>query len=244
MAAASRDYAASEAAPSNATGLLSRLRKRLARHATEEANKYPKYREIPFKQTRFIWAAATGVTLLVLAVGAALLFDRDTPDTPAQREANARLAMPGNHANAQVASNSNEAATVDAASSSLAQGNLDVARTHIATLASSNPAAQRLNDRLTRQLQARDAALNAARACQQSGDTPCLLKAASNALADDATSTEARALLLSALSVKENRPAVAATDHHHSPPEHHRHAKRHLARYSRTTEADDVYGRH
>lgn len=224
-----------------------------------DAGAQNRYQPKPFKRPRFIWAGVAVIALLGMAIGTALLFDRDSPDTPAaQRLAESEQAAPAAIPALPVSSPTtpaatvgsiDKAATVQAASAALTQGNLDTARTQIATLSrlhDNDPAAQRLSDRLSKQIQDRDAALVAARACQQSGDTACLLRSASDALANDSSSKEARAMLLTALSAKDGRPSSAASApaEHEAPNKHHHHSRRHSARYSRSDPNNDVYARH
>lgn len=249
--------------PSAASRLMSRLHKKRSQvdspypDVSEETGISATPRSVPFERPRFFWAAATGVTLLMIAIGSALLFDRDTPDTTLQpqQQVDAQGAVSGNVPNLPVSGGFNKTATIDAASSALAQGNLNAARVQIAMLAKgqdADPAAQSLTARLYQQIQDRDAALAAAHACQQSADTACVLRSASNALANDSASTEARGLLLTALSAQDGRPSViAATDRQeapepiaHAPLRHHHYARRTTIRYSRTLAANDVYARH
>lgn len=148
-------------------------------------------------------------------------------------------------------------ASLEAASNALAQGNLDVARTQIAMMSKgqdNDPAVRHLTDQLFAHIRARDEALSNARACEQAGDMPCVLRSASNALASDWTSEEARSMLLrTATKQGLSAPAIVAnnadvdTDTDSGVPvlkRRHVHARRAAARYESSLAVNDVYARH
>lgn len=93
-------------------------------------------------------------------------------------------------------------AAISAMRSAMVRGELDTARRQFAMLPPAEdqrPDVRRLNDELVQREHARDSALGLARACEQAGDVPCVLRSAGDALASDVSDSEARAMLLRAV---------------------------------------------
>lgn len=108
------------------------------------------------------------------------------------------------------------AGTVDAARLSMVRGELRDARTRLSMLPASESkrgdVRQITNELIQREL-ARDAAMGLARACEKAGDTPCVLRAAGDALASDVSDSEARDMLLRAVAqtgTPAGEPAIIA----------------------------------
>lgn len=106
--------------------------------------------------------------------------------------------------------------TIDAARLAMLRGELRDARTRLAMLPASESkrgdVRQITNELIQREL-ARDAAIGLARACEKAGDTPCVLRAAGDALASDVSDSEARDMLLRAVAqtgTPANGPAIIA----------------------------------
>jgi hypothetical protein len=92
--------------------------------------------------------------------------------------------------------------TIDAARSAMVRGELDAAREQLAMLPpdeNQRSDVQRITDELIQREHARDSALGLARACEKAGDVPCVLRSAGDALASDISNSEARAMLLHAV---------------------------------------------
>jgi hypothetical protein len=108
------------------------------------------------------------------------------------------------------------AGTVDAARLAMLRGELRDARTRLAMLPASESKradVRRITNELIQRELARDAAIGLARACEKAGDTPCVLRAAGDALASDVSDSEARDMLLRAVAqtgVPAAGPAIIA----------------------------------
>jgi len=92
--------------------------------------------------------------------------------------------------------------TIDAARSAMVRGELNTARKQLAMLPpgeNQRSDVQRITDELVQREHARDSALGLARACEKAGDVPCVLRSAGDALASDISDSEARAMLLRAV---------------------------------------------
>jgi hypothetical protein len=106
--------------------------------------------------------------------------------------------------------------TLDAARLAMLRGELRDARTRLALLPAGESkrgdVRQITNELIQREL-ARDAAIGLARACEKAGDTPCVLRAAGDALASDVSDSEARDMLLRAVAqtgTPAGEPAIIA----------------------------------
>lgn len=93
-------------------------------------------------------------------------------------------------------------AAIDAMRSAMVRGELSTARQQLAMLPpveDQRTDVRRINDELVQREHARDSALGLARACEKAGDVPCVLRSAGDALASDVSDSEARAMLLRAV---------------------------------------------
>jgi len=92
--------------------------------------------------------------------------------------------------------------TIDAVRSAMVRGELKTARQQLAMLPPGEDQradVRRITDELVQREHARDAALGLARACEKAGDVPCVLRSAGDALASDVSDSEARGMLLRAV---------------------------------------------
>lgn len=92
--------------------------------------------------------------------------------------------------------------TIDAARSAMVQGELSAARKQLAMLPSGQDQrsdVRRITDELIQREHERDSAMGLARACEKAGDMPCVLRSAGDALASDVSNSEAREMLLRAV---------------------------------------------
>jgi hypothetical protein len=175
---------------------------------------------------RKLWRAGIGAALVaLLACGLYVAFDStsgrgdsELATEPAAQNSIPRLApdplidVPFGPKNASL----DLTGTIDAARLAMLRGELRDARTRLAMLPASESkrgdVRQITNELIQREL-ARDAAIGLARACEKAGDTPCVLRAAGDALASDVSDSEARDMLLRAVAqtgTPANGPAIIA----------------------------------
>ncbi len=111
------------------------------------------------------------------------------------------------------------------------------------------PMSGALPTELVQRERARDSALGLARACEKAGDVPCVLRSAGDALASDVSDSEARGMLLRAVTqtgatqvtaVKVNQRGDPSIATHRPAPE-----KRRIRRAPQIFANDtDIYGKH
>lgn len=141
---------------------------------------------------------------------------------------------------------------IDAVRSAMVRGELNTARQQLTLLpsgADQRADVQRITFELAQREHARDSAVGLARACEKAGDVPCVLRSAGDALASDVTDSEARAMLLRAVTqsganqvtaVKVNQRSDAANLTHRQPLEKHR-IRRSPQVFANNNE---IYGKH
>ena len=142
--------------------------------------------------------------------------------------------------------------TIDAVRSAMVRGELNAARQQLAMLPPGEDQradVQRITNELVQRERARDSALGLARACEKAGDVPCVLRSAGDALASDVSDSEARAMLLRAVtqSGANQVTAVKVNQLGGSQIVTHRQAfeKRRIRRERQILANDnDVYGKH
>jgi hypothetical protein len=142
--------------------------------------------------------------------------------------------------------------TIDAMRSAMVRGELNTARQQLAMLPPGEEQradVRRITDELVQRERARDSALGLARACEKAGDVPCVLRSAGDALASDVSDSEARGMLLRAVTqtgatqvtaVKVNQrgdPSIAT----HRPAPEKRRIRRAPQIFANET---DIYGKH
>ena len=142
-------------------------------------------------------------------------------------------------------------AAIDAMRSAMVRGELNAARQQLSMLPPTEDRrtdVRRINDELVQREHARDSALGLARACEKAGDVPCVLRSAGDALASDVSDSEARAMLLRAVTqsganqvtaVKVNQRVDAPTVTHRKVTD-----KRRVRRVRQILANNVVYGKH
>lgn len=103
-------------------------------------------------------------------------------------------------------------ASIDAIRSAMVRGELNTARQQLAMLAPGEDQqadVRRITDELVQREHARNAALGLARSCEKAGDVACVLRSAGDALASDISNSEARGMLLRAVTQSDANPATA-----------------------------------
>jgi hypothetical protein len=142
--------------------------------------------------------------------------------------------------------------TIDAVRSAMVRGELNTARQQLAILPpgeDQRPDVRRITDELVQREHARDSALGLARACEKAGDVPCVLRSAGDALASDTSDSEARGMLLRAVTqtgaaqftaVKVNQRGDPSITTHRQAPEKRR-IRRAPQMFANTI---DIYGKH
>lgn len=142
--------------------------------------------------------------------------------------------------------------TIDAVRSAMVRGELKTARQQLAMLPPGEDQrtdVRRITDELVQREHARDSALGLARACEKAGDVPCVLRSAGDALASDVSDSEARGMLLRAVTrTGANQvTAVKVNQRIDSPVMTHRQSleKRRIRREPQLFANDNnVYGKH
>jgi uncharacterized protein HemY len=142
--------------------------------------------------------------------------------------------------------------TIDGVRSAMVRGELNTARQQLAMLPPGEDQradVQRITTELVQREHARDSALGLARACEKAGDVPCVLRSAGDALASDVSDSEARDMLLRAVTETgaNQVTAVKINQGGDSPIVTHRQAveKRKIRREPRILANDnDTYGKH
>jgi hypothetical protein len=112
--------------------------------------------------------------------------------------------------------------SIEAARSAMVRGELNAARKQLAMLPSSQDQrsdVRRIADELKQREHERDSALGLARACEKARDMPCVLRSAGDALASDVSNSEAREILLRAVTqTGVTQVAAVNTDQRADPP--------------------------
>jgi hypothetical protein len=142
--------------------------------------------------------------------------------------------------------------TIDAARSAMVRGELNAARRQLAMLPSSQDQrsdVRRISDELNQREQERDSALGLARACEKARDMPCVLRSAGDALASDVSNSEAREMLLRAVTQSGvNQVAAVSTSERADSPlvTHRRSPERHKVRRGLQMFANEseIYSKH
>jgi hypothetical protein len=142
--------------------------------------------------------------------------------------------------------------TIDAARSAMVRGELNTARRQLAMLPSSQDQrsdVRRIADELNQREHERDSALGLARACEKARDMPCVLRSAGDALASDVSNSEARDMLLRAVTQSGvNQVAAVRTSERADPPlvTHRRSPERHKVRHGLQMFANEseIYSKH
>jgi hypothetical protein len=142
--------------------------------------------------------------------------------------------------------------TIDAVRSAMVRGELNTARQQLAMLPpgeAQRADVRRISDELVQHEHARDWALGLARACEKAGDVPCVLRSAGDALASDVSDSEARGMLLRAVTqsganqtaaVKVDQPVDASNVAHRQVSE-----RRRIRRERQMVASNNVvYGKH
>jgi hypothetical protein len=205
-------------------------------------------------------AGATLITLTALITGALYLYDgsvhnKAKPGTGPLAENGLVVAAQPGSINAPVKAKNasiNVMGTIDAVRSAMIRGELNTARQQLAILPPGEDQradVQRITTELVQREHARDSALGLARACEKAGDVPCVLRSAGDALASDISDSEAREMLLRAVSETGANQATAVKINQggDSPVVTHRQAleKRKTRRAPRIFANDnDTYGKH
>jgi hypothetical protein len=209
------------------------------------------------------------ITLTALIAGAAYLYSGSahdaTPDNGTLHEAKSgtgplaandltETAQRGN-INAPLAAKNaliDVMGIIDTVRSAMVRGELNTARQQLAMLPPGEDQRTdvlRITNELVQREHARDSALGLARACEKAGDVPCVLRSAGDALASDVSDSEARAMLLRAVTetgatqvtaVRVNQRSDSANLTHRQPLE-----KRRIRRGPQIFANDnDIYGKH
>ena len=187
----------------------------------QKTSTFPSSRE-PGRRIKL--AAAALIALTALIAGASYLYsvssDGKNEATPVARplaeNSGAVIAQTGT-INAPVTArltSIDSMAAIDAIRSAMVQGELKTARQQLAMLPPAEDQrtdVRRINDELVQREHARDSALDLARACEKTGDVPCVLRSAGDALASDVSDSEARAMLLRAVTQSGANQATALT---------------------------------
>jgi len=142
--------------------------------------------------------------------------------------------------------------TIDAVRSAMVRGELNTARQQLALLPpgeNQRADVRRITNELVQREHARDSALGLARACEKAGDVPCVLRSAGDALASDVSDSEARGMLLRAVTQTSATQvtAVKVNQRANSPIVTHRQSleKRRIRREPQIFANDnDIYGKH
>lgn len=142
--------------------------------------------------------------------------------------------------------------TIDAARSAMVRGELNAARKQLAMLPSSQDQrsdVRRIADELNQREHERDSALGLARACEKAHDMPCVLRSAGDALASDVSNSEARDMLLRAVTQSGvNQVAAVSTNERADPAiaTHRRSPERHKVRRESQMVANEseIYSKH
>ncbi|MFT4432951.1 hypothetical protein ACMX25_06110 [Caballeronia sp. 15715] len=215
------------------------------------------------KRIKFTGAAL--VVLVAMIAGASYLYygsaDNDAPQEaksvsgPLAETNNVTAAAQPASINAPLTANNalnDVARIIDAVRSAMVRGELNTARQQLTLLrpgADQRADVQRITFELAQREHARDSAVGLARACEKAGDVPCVLRSAGDALASDVTDSEARAMLLRAVTqsganqvtaVKVNQRSDAANMTHRQPLEKHR-IRRSPQVFANNNE---IYGKH
>jgi hypothetical protein len=218
---------------------------------------------------RIKFTGAALMTLTALIAGASYLYYGSAHDTAhdndTHREAKlgtgplaendlTATAQPGSIKAALTAKNASidVMGTIDTVRSAMVRGELNTARQQLAMLPPGEDQradVQRITNELVQREHARDSALGLARACEKAGDVPCVLRSAGDALASDVSDSEARAMLLRAVTatgatqvtaVKVNQRGDSSNLTHRQPLE-----KRRLRRGPQIfANNNDIYGKH
>jgi hypothetical protein len=214
---------------------------------------------------RIKFTGAALIMLTALIAGAAYLFYASGHDNDALHEAKSgsaplaekdltEIAQPGSINAPLTAKNASidVMGTIDAVRSAMVRGELNTARQQLAMLPPGEDQradVQRITNELVQREHARDSALGLARACEKAGDVPCVLRSAGDALASDVSDSEARAMLLHAVTetganqvtaVKVNQRGDSPIVTHRQPLEKHR-----IRRGPQIFANDnDIYGKH
>jgi hypothetical protein len=205
-------------------------------------------------------AGAALIALTALIAGALYLYDgsvhnKAKPETgPLTENGLAVAAQPGS-INAPVKAKNasiDVMGTIDGVRSAMVRGELNTARQQLTMLPPGEDQradVQRITNELVQREHARDSALGLARACEKAGDVPCVLRSAGDALASDVSDSEARGMLLRAVTETgaNQVTAVKINQGGDSPIVTHRQAleKRKIRRESRIFANDnDTYGKH
>ncbi len=223
-------------------------------------------RSPPGRRIKLTAAALVALTALIaLIAGASYLYNgtghsnRDnheaTPGTESLAENTVAVAAQSGSIDAPVTAkiaSIGVTGTIDAVRSAMVRGELNTARQQLAMLApgeAQQADVQRITDELVQHEHARDWALGLARACEKAGDVPCVLRSAGDALASDVSDTEARGMLLRAVTlsganqataVKVNQPVDAPNVVHRKVSE-----KRRIRRERQILANNNVvYGKH
>jgi hypothetical protein len=204
------------------------------------------------------------IALIALIAGASYLYNGSAysnhdneakPGSGTLAENSVALAVQSGSVNAPVAAKTTSIdvmATINAVRSAMVRGELSTARQQLAMLPPGDDQraeVRRITDELVQREHARDSALGLARACKQAGDVPCVLRSAGDALASDVSDSEARGMLLRAVTqsganqvtaVKVNQRVDASTVTHRQV------SKKHRIRRERRIYANnnDAYGKH
>lgn len=204
-------------------------------------------------------AAIAGVALIFLAAGVSYFhqgspsYSRETkrPTAPIVPNSSSTTALQGN-INSPVSVKKiplDRLGTIDAARSAMVRGELSAARRQLALLPPGQEQrtdVRHVTDQLSQREHERDAALGLARACEKAGDSPCVLRAAGDALASDVSDSEAREMLLRAVAQTGSTPVASiGTNQRADPPRvtHRRVPQRHNVRRESPAIADDTYAR-
>jgi hypothetical protein len=142
--------------------------------------------------------------------------------------------------------------TIDAARSAMVRGELNTARRQLAMLPSNQDQrsdVRRIADELNQREHERDSALGLARACEKARDMPCVLRSAGDALASDVSNSEARDMLLRAVTQSGVNQVAAVDTNERADPAiatHRRSPERHKVRRESQMFANesDIYAKH
>lgn len=214
---------------------------------------------------RVKFAGAAVIALTALIAGASYLYSGSAHDNHDNQEAKpgtgplaeSGLAVAGQSGSINVPVTAKHASidvmgTIDAVRSAMVRGELNIARQQLAMLPQGEDQradVQRITDELVQREHARDSALGLARACEQAGDVPCVLRSAGDALASDISNSEARDMLLRAVTETGSTQATAmkVNQRGDSPIVAHRQSfeKRKIRREPQIAANDnDIYGKH
>jgi hypothetical protein len=201
------------------------------------------------------------IALIGLVAGASYLNHRSSPYNQETKPVAAALAtslpdpaLPGKINSPASARNTSLdlMGTIDAARSAMVRGELNTARRQLAMLPSSQDQrsdVRRIADELNQREHERDSALGLARACEKARDMPCVLRSAGDALASDVSNSEARDMLLRAVTQSGvNQVAAVSTNERADPAiaTHRRSPERHKVRRESQMFANEseIYSKH